>query len=178
MSRTIGDLAFTVHVRQTLSTQSATGCRQRPSTREYKTRYRELRDRRAFLDGRHRFGYSLNDMQRVDDFFCQGIPSRNRSGRSPQLSTALGFSTSAGESWLVEVLIWSIEQKFSRTAARIRSSLAGRLSITGRPYEPRARRHVTTRWRTFWPTRQAVSRLRSQRPLYGNNSELEFLCPG
>lgn len=62
-----------------------------------------------------RFGYSLNDMQRVDNFFLQGIPENQPfGGRSPQLSTGFGWSTSAGELWLVEGPIWSLDQKYSR----------------------------------------------------------------
>jgi outer membrane receptor protein involved in Fe transport len=79
-----------------------------------------------------RFGYSLNDMQRVDDFFLQGIPETEPfGGRSPQLSTALGFSTSAGELWLVEGPIWSIEQKFSRYTGPHSLKFGGRFVHNG-----------------------------------------------
>ena len=79
-----------------------------------------------------RFGYSLNDMQRVDNFFLQGIPETEPfGGRSPQLSTGLGFSTSAGELWLVEGPIWTLEQKFSRYSGAHSLKFGGRFVHNG-----------------------------------------------
>lgn len=79
-----------------------------------------------------RFGYSLNDMQRVDNFFLQGIPEQQPfGGRSPQLATSLGFSTSAGELWLVEGPIWTLEQKYSRYIGAHSLKFGGRFVHNG-----------------------------------------------
>ena len=61
-----------------------------------------------------RFGYNLNDMDRTDAYFLQGIPETlPYGGRLPQLSYP-GFSTPGAELWLEEGRTWSLEEKYAR----------------------------------------------------------------
>jgi outer membrane receptor protein involved in Fe transport len=61
-----------------------------------------------------RFGYNLNDMDRTDAYFLQGIPETLPfGGRLPQISYP-GFSTPGAELWLEEGRTWSLEEKYAR----------------------------------------------------------------
>lgn len=65
-----------------------------------------------------RFGYNLNDMDRTDAYFLQGIPETiPYGGRLPQLAYT-GFSTPGAELWLEEGRTWSLEEKFARYAGK------------------------------------------------------------
>jgi outer membrane receptor protein involved in Fe transport len=65
-----------------------------------------------------RFGYNLNDMDRTDAYFLDGIPEKiPYGGRSPQLSYN-GFSTPGGELYLVEGKTWSLEEKYARSLGK------------------------------------------------------------
>ena len=65
-----------------------------------------------------RFGYNLNDMDRTDAYFLDGIPDQiPYGGRSPQLSYN-GFSTPGGELYLVEGKTWSLEEKYARSLGK------------------------------------------------------------
>ena len=65
-----------------------------------------------------RFGYNLNDMNRTDLYFLDGIPETiPYGGRSPQLSY-LGFTSPPGELYLVEGKTWSLEQKYARSVGK------------------------------------------------------------
>jgi outer membrane receptor protein involved in Fe transport len=65
-----------------------------------------------------RFGYNLNDMDRTDAYFLDGIPETiPYGGRSPQLSYN-GFSTPGGELYLVEGRTWSLEEKYARAIGK------------------------------------------------------------
>ena len=74
-----------------------------------------------------RFGYALADMARLDEFFLDGIPEETPfGGRTPQISSSLGFNTPGTELWLVEGPIWSLEQKYARHMGRHSVKLGGK----------------------------------------------------
>ena len=74
-----------------------------------------------------RFGYSLADMFRLDSFFLDGVAEETPfGGRTPQISSSLGFSTPGTEIWLVEGPIWSLEQKYARHMGRHSMRLGGK----------------------------------------------------
>ena len=61
-----------------------------------------------------RFGYNLNDMDRTDGYFLQGIPETlPYGGRLPQLAYT-GFSSAGAELWLEAGRTWSLEEKYAR----------------------------------------------------------------
>ncbi|MFL6414210.1 MAG: TonB-dependent receptor domain-containing protein [Bryobacteraceae bacterium] len=65
-----------------------------------------------------RFGYNLNDMDRTDQYFLDGIPETiPYGGRSPQLSY-IGFNSPAGELYLVEGRTWSLEEKYAKSIGK------------------------------------------------------------
>ena len=70
--------------------------------------------------------------QRVDNFFLQGIPEvEPLADDLRSSSTGLGFSTSAGELWLVEGPIWTLEQKISRYSGAHSFKFGGRFVHNG-----------------------------------------------
>ncbi len=72
-----------------------------------------------------RFGYNLNDMDRTDAYFLQGIPETIPfGGRLPQLSYP-GFSTPGAELWLEEGRTWSLEEKYAHFAGKHNIKLGG-----------------------------------------------------
>jgi outer membrane receptor protein involved in Fe transport len=65
-----------------------------------------------------RFGYNLNDMDRTDAYFLQGIPETlPYGGRLPQLAYT-AFSTPGAELWLEAGRTWSLEEKFAKFIGR------------------------------------------------------------
>jgi outer membrane receptor protein involved in Fe transport len=65
-----------------------------------------------------RFGYNLNDLNRTDAYFLDGIPETlPYGGRTPQLSYN-GFTSPGGELYLVEGHTWSLEQKYARSIGK------------------------------------------------------------
>jgi outer membrane receptor protein involved in Fe transport len=65
-----------------------------------------------------RFGFNLNDMDRTDAYFLDGIPEQMPyGGRSPQLSYN-GFTSPGGELYLVEGKTWSLEQKYAKSTGK------------------------------------------------------------
>src|SRR4051812_5591180 len=72
-----------------------------------------------------RFGYNLNDMDRTDAYFLDGIPETiPYGGRSPQLSY-LGFTSPPGELYLVEGKTWSLEQKYAKSVGKHNIKVGG-----------------------------------------------------
>jgi len=72
-----------------------------------------------------RFGYNLNDMDRTDAYFLDGIPETiPYGGRSPQLSY-LGFTSPPGELYLVEGKTWSLEQKYAKSIGKHNIKVGG-----------------------------------------------------
>lgn len=126
-----------------------------------------------------RFGYSLNDMQRTDAFFLKGIPDKEPfGGRAPQLATGLGWSTSAGELWLVEGPIWTIEQKYSRYAGPHSMKFGGRFVHNGggrtNPESPQVTYNTMADLLANTPSRVQIT---FGNGLYnGNNWELGFFA--
>jgi hypothetical protein len=126
-----------------------------------------------------RFGYSLNDMSRVDQFFLEGIPETQPfGGRSPQLSTGLGWSTSAGELWLVEGPIWSLDQKYSRYSGSHSLKFGGRFVHYGggrtNPESPSVQYNTMSDLLANTPSRIQIT---FGNGLYnGNNYELGFFA--
>lgn len=69
---------------------------------------------RAAWTSETRFGYNLNDMDRTDAYFLQGIPETlPYGGRLPQLAYT-SFSTPGAELWLEAGRTWSLEEKFAK----------------------------------------------------------------
>ncbi len=126
-----------------------------------------------------RFGYSLNDMQRTDEFFLEGIEEREPfGGRAPQLATGLGFSTAAGELWLVEGPIWTLEQKYSRYISSHSLKFGGRFVHNGggrtNPESPSVTYNTTADLLANTPSRIQIT---FGNGLYnGNNIELGFFA--
>jgi len=72
-----------------------------------------------------RFGYNLNDMDRTDAYFLDGIPETiPYGGRSPQVSY-IGFTTPPGELYLVEGRTWSLEQKYAKSIGKHNVKVGG-----------------------------------------------------
>ncbi|MFL6450675.1 MAG: TonB-dependent receptor domain-containing protein [Bryobacteraceae bacterium] len=72
-----------------------------------------------------RFGYNLNDMDRTDAYFLDGIPETiPYGGRSPQLSYT-GFTSPGGELYLVEGRTWSLEQKYAKSIGKHNIKVGG-----------------------------------------------------
>jgi len=72
-----------------------------------------------------RFGYNLNDMDRTDQYFLDGIPETiPYGGRTPQLSYT-GFVSPPGELYLVEGRTWSLEQKYAKSIGKHNIKVGG-----------------------------------------------------
>jgi outer membrane receptor protein involved in Fe transport len=83
-----------------------------------------------------RFGYNFNDIDRIDRFWDFVDPDKSESffgGRRLPTITALGFSTADSE--IAEYgrggVVWSIEQKYARTAGRHTFKVGGLYSARG-----------------------------------------------
>lgn len=63
-----------------------------------------------------RFGYNLNDLERIDGAFLLGADSDRHpfGNRPPQFCSSLGFCTPAGEIWATYGRIWSLEHKYAK----------------------------------------------------------------
>ena len=72
-----------------------------------------------------RFGYNLNDLNRTDAYFLDGIPETiPYGGRTPQLSYN-GFTSPGGELYLVEGQTWSLEQKYAKSIGNHQIKVGG-----------------------------------------------------
>ncbi len=82
-----------------------------------------------------RFGYNVNDMDRLDLFFEQMDPNQpevNPWGRRiGRLSTTLGFGTPATEVWALDGRTWSLSQKYARHVGRHSFKVGGKFTHQG-----------------------------------------------
>jgi outer membrane receptor protein involved in Fe transport len=72
-----------------------------------------------------RFGYNVNNLNRTDAYFLDGIPETiPYGGRTPQLSYN-GFTSPGGELYLVEGHTWSLEQKYAKSIGNHQIKVGG-----------------------------------------------------